>query len=54
MKRKVFPALIISILIFISTYSYSQEIRFEWLNHINNIQEEWISLEKEWTEFIFL
>jgi hypothetical protein len=47
MKRKVFPALIISILIFISTYSYSQEIRFEWLNHINNIQEEWISLEKE-------
>ena len=44
---KITSLIFIPILIFISSYSYSQEIWFEWLNHINNFQEEWISLEKE-------
>lgn len=47
MKIKTLPTLIIPILILFNSYSYSQEIWFEWLNHINNIQEEWILIEKE-------
>jgi len=47
MKIKTLLTLIIPIIILFNSYSYSQEIWFEWLNHINNIQEEWILIEKE-------